>query len=466
MDDDVEYTSFGIPGCEPVHKKKGFMHNLVARFVDRNTSTKVTSRLENITQCTSLVNDQQLDVSCQETHTDTDACSRALSTEKMEKFASSSIPFSGSNLSSHGTYSSVKRLHLPFQSSATGSGDAVTNLAINRRYWMTDESCRQCFECACRFTPIRRKHHCRVCGRIFCHQCSNKFIEGQQIGMSGLQRVCNYCAYSLPSASHTASATQPDETQPTLKKQMANTSISPDTPLDCSSGDPKECKAISDRGTTVCETKQPFRRRESAMTHTNQSGVGQAIPVNVSSRSTIFPMLHNSFSPNVPCPIPTFPNLLSSVAGTKLSRVPSARLGVPSNQKLSITSSQQGCPCCRQQLSDSFAVSSNRSVDDYSPFSSNFDGHVYGNLNETHISELWSRMVGSYVRFRCNVNCHMPNSNRLLDVDTLELAGLSSNPKELQVIKFTHQQRTVYCASGLSLVYWLTSNISEVQQCR
>ncbi|KAF5395969.1 hypothetical protein PHET_11391 [Paragonimus heterotremus] len=466
MDGDIEYTSFGIPGCEPVHKKKGFMHQLVARFIDRKTSTKVAPRLEDNAQCTSLMNDQQLTVSCQETHTDTDACSRAMSIEKMENFASSSMAFSDSNSSSYVANSSVRRLHLPFHSSTTGSDDAVTNPAINRRYWMTDESCRQCFECACRFTPIRRKHHCRVCGRIFCHQCSNKFIEGHQIGMSGLQRVCNYCAYSLPSTSHTASATQPDGTQPTLKNQMANPSVSKSTPLDCSSSDLKECKAISDRGTAIYGTKQPFRRRYSAMTYANQRAVDQAIPINVSSRSTIFPMLHNSFSPNLPCSIPTFPNLLSSGGGTKLSRVPSVHLGVPSNPKVSTTSSQQGCPCCRQQLSDSLVVNPNKSVGDYPPFPSNFDGHVYGNMNETHISELWSRMVGSYVGFRCNFAYRMPNSNGLLDVDSLELAGLSTNPKELQVITFTHQQRTVYCAYGLSLVYWLTSNIPEVKQCR
>ncbi|KAF6776255.1 hypothetical protein AHF37_04296, partial [Paragonimus kellicotti] len=468
MDGDVEYTSFGIPGCEPVHKKKGFMHQLVARFIDRNTSAQVAPRLEDNPQCTderALMNDQQLAVSCQETHTDADVCSRAMSIEKTEKFAPSSVPFSDSNLSSYGANSSVK--HLPFRSSATGSGDAVTNPTINRRYWMTDESCRQCFECACRFTPIRRKHHCRVCGRIFCHQCSNKFIEGQQIGMSGLQRVCNYCAYSLPSASHTASATQPDGTQPTLKNQMTNSSVPKSTPLDCSSSDLKERKAIIDRGTTIYGTKQSFRRRDSAVTYANQRAVDQAIPINASSRSTIFPILRTSFSPNLPCSIPTFPNLLSSGGGKKLSRVSSTHLGVPSNSKVSTTSSsQQGCPCCRQQFSDSLAVNSNRSVGDYPPFPSNFDGHVYGNMNETHIRELWSRMVESYVGFRRNSDYRMPNSNRLLDVDTLELAGLSLNPKELQVITFTHQQRTVYCAYGLSLVYWLTSNVPDVQQCR
>ncbi|KAF4670640.1 1-phosphatidylinositol-3-phosphate 5-kinase [Perkinsus chesapeaki] len=55
-----------------------------------------------------------------------------------------------------------------------------------RSLWMPDETCTACFGCSRTFHAFRRKHHCRICGRIFCYRCSNHFIEGQH-------RVCDHC---------------------------------------------------------------------------------------------------------------------------------------------------------------------------------------------------------------------------------------------------------------------------------
>ncbi|KAF4664474.1 1-phosphatidylinositol-3-phosphate 5-kinase [Perkinsus olseni] len=55
-----------------------------------------------------------------------------------------------------------------------------------RSLWMPDEKCTACFGCSRTFHAFRRKHHCRICGRIFCYRCSNHFIEGQH-------RVCDHC---------------------------------------------------------------------------------------------------------------------------------------------------------------------------------------------------------------------------------------------------------------------------------
>jgi len=42
---------------------------------------------------------------------------------------------------------------------------------ITRRSWMSDEKASACLECNQRFTFLRRRHHCRFCGKIFCHRC-------------------------------------------------------------------------------------------------------------------------------------------------------------------------------------------------------------------------------------------------------------------------------------------------------
>ena len=38
--------------------------------------------------------------------------------------------------------------------------------------WEYDELQPFCSNCACPFTPLNRRHHCRLCGKIFCNDCS------------------------------------------------------------------------------------------------------------------------------------------------------------------------------------------------------------------------------------------------------------------------------------------------------
>lgn len=62
-----------------------------------------------------------------------------------------------------------------------------------RSYWMPDSSSKQCYECGERFTTFRRRHHCRVCGQIFCSRCCSEVIPGKIMGCTGDLRVCTYC---------------------------------------------------------------------------------------------------------------------------------------------------------------------------------------------------------------------------------------------------------------------------------
>lgn len=39
--------------------------------------------------------------------------------------------------------------------------------------WVNDDAVTSCYNCACEFSFIKRKHHCRLCGRIFCNNCSD-----------------------------------------------------------------------------------------------------------------------------------------------------------------------------------------------------------------------------------------------------------------------------------------------------
>ncbi|XP_065940327.1 1-phosphatidylinositol 3-phosphate 5-kinase isoform X5 [Magallana gigas] len=72
-----------------------------------------------------------------------------------------------------------------------------------KQYWMPDSSSRECYDCGDRFTTFRRRHHCRVCGQIFCSKCCNQELPGRIIGYKGGIRVCTYCGRVALSALQT-----------------------------------------------------------------------------------------------------------------------------------------------------------------------------------------------------------------------------------------------------------------------
>ncbi|CAN1136142.1 1-phosphatidylinositol-3-phosphate 5-kinase FAB1B [Linum perenne] len=70
---------------------------------------------------------------------------------------------------------------------------------FSRDFWMPDQSCRVCYECDSQFTVFNRRHHCRICGRIFCAKCTANAVllppDDPSISHEDKEkvRVCNYC---------------------------------------------------------------------------------------------------------------------------------------------------------------------------------------------------------------------------------------------------------------------------------
>lgn len=54
-----------------------------------------------------------------------------------------------------------------------------------KQYWMPDSQCKECYDCNEKFTTFRRRHHCRLCGQIFCSRCCNQEIPGKFMGYTG-----------------------------------------------------------------------------------------------------------------------------------------------------------------------------------------------------------------------------------------------------------------------------------------
>ena len=64
--------------------------------------------------------------------------------------------------------------------------------------WMPDTHVSRCYTCEAPFTLTRRRHHCRVCGMVFCSKCSGCWIESD----AGKVRCCKGCAKEFEGRAH------------------------------------------------------------------------------------------------------------------------------------------------------------------------------------------------------------------------------------------------------------------------
>ncbi|GLT46185.1 hypothetical protein SLA2020_199590 [Shorea laevis] len=70
---------------------------------------------------------------------------------------------------------------------------------VSRDFWMPDQSCMVCYDCDSQFTIFNRRHHCRLCGLVFCAKCTENSVpapsavKGPPYEDWERIRVCNYC---------------------------------------------------------------------------------------------------------------------------------------------------------------------------------------------------------------------------------------------------------------------------------
>ncbi|XP_051155404.1 lateral signaling target protein 2 homolog [Leptopilina boulardi] len=59
--------------------------------------------------------------------------------------------------------------------------------------WVPDNDAPRCMACQSGFTVVRRRHHCRNCGKVFCGRCSSNNVPLPRYGHTKPVRVCNRC---------------------------------------------------------------------------------------------------------------------------------------------------------------------------------------------------------------------------------------------------------------------------------
>ncbi|XP_059823031.1 1-phosphatidylinositol 3-phosphate 5-kinase isoform X3 [Hypanus sabinus] len=179
-----------------------------------------------------------------------------------------------------------------------------------KQYWMPDSQCKECYDCSEKFTTFRRRHHCRLCGQIFCSRCCNQEIPGKFMGYAGDLRACTYCrkialnyAHSTDSSSigedlnvltdsaYSVSMLDPNEprTPVTGRKVNKNNFLEEDLAWQSLGHQDSQNNALTSRLTAVQEDvgMSPARKRSASIT--NLSLDRSASPMIPSYDSSISP---------------------------------------------------------------------------------------------------------------------------------------------------------------------------------
>lgn len=64
-------------------------------------------------------------------------------------------------------------------------------LSLSKEFWLSKDSSKVCHKCGKKFSVLRRRHHCRYCGLIFCYKCLKTNLKLNSD--TKLLSICDIC---------------------------------------------------------------------------------------------------------------------------------------------------------------------------------------------------------------------------------------------------------------------------------
>lgn len=83
--------------------------------------------------------------------------------------------------------------HHVLGSESCGEEDNIPHIRQEPPTWVPDSDVTHCSSCVETFTLLKRKHHCRYCGKIFCQNCTGKTAVLTFTKTRSPVRVCDSC---------------------------------------------------------------------------------------------------------------------------------------------------------------------------------------------------------------------------------------------------------------------------------
>ncbi|TIB39586.1 hypothetical protein E3P86_01066 [Wallemia ichthyophaga] len=164
-----------------------------------------------------------------------------------------------------------------YANSHSHSNPLETKLRVLEHYaapvWVPDSKAVVCMSCSEPFNWMRRKHHCRMCGHVVCHECSTRnFLIVNEAGEHQPSRACDDCYdTAFPSSSGG------EETEEEMEDDNATTQAR----CQDSGVGGREVDA-STRSTSSTSLNGVIQRREPSLTRssyaTSSSSIGTSAP--------------------------------------------------------------------------------------------------------------------------------------------------------------------------------------------
>lgn len=122
--------------------------------------------------------------------------------------------------------------------------------------WLGDTEASHCHDCKREFSWMVRRHHCRICGRVFCYYCCNNYVLTKHSGKK--ERCCRACfrkfSDGLGSPDSTSSGTSQGEPSPALSPAQAGPQAARGQDADCRPPDDAVFDIITDE--ELCQIQE------------------------------------------------------------------------------------------------------------------------------------------------------------------------------------------------------------------
>ncbi|KAH8348700.1 hypothetical protein KR084_009944 [Drosophila pseudotakahashii] len=128
---------------------------------------------------------------------------------------------------------------------AVGYSDPHANLGKVPPIWVPDNMAGQCMQCQQKFTMIKRRHHCRACGKVLCSVCCSQRFR-LEFANEPESRVCVQCYMILSErqANGSSSESAPGSALPPTPMRSPN----PNNPMEYCSTIPPHRQVASSPG--------------------------------------------------------------------------------------------------------------------------------------------------------------------------------------------------------------------------
>lgn len=153
------------------------------------------------------------------------------------------VPTDLENLSNDKTSESIENDDNETNSQTINTRSIEERVSINEEeqklgkikpFWVPDTEASNCMHCDVKFTVIKRRHHCRACGKVLCSQCCNQKTRLPHLDNKEA-RVCQHCLAVLVrvqewerlSNNNTPSSPSSGGSSPSLTPSLQNGSNSP-----------------------------------------------------------------------------------------------------------------------------------------------------------------------------------------------------------------------------------------------